>query len=797
MTTVMTTRYCEAPRVQKSILAAAVASTLALGALPAMAEANLVLEEIIVTAQKRAQSVQDVPIAISALSDDFIKNVGAQDAGDLGLYTPGLETRVTQVTQPTYNIRGIETNDFGIGADPAVAVYVDGVYSGRSGASMTAFQDIERVEVLKGPQGTLFGKNAAAGAIHLITQKPGDEFEASVGITAGNYNKRKVDALLNLPLSDSLFLRLNAMTNKRDGYRKNTFTGDDVADENNSGVRAALLWDVSADTEIIIRAEHVDVDQDGQVKYGLLAGSDLYGDVSLNSALAESLTLRGGSFTVNSDLGSVQFTSITAGKHFESSNGYDEDGISDAFLSLSSKNAEDNNFFSQEFRLVSDSDSALRWTLGAMYSREHGKQETHSELTTGLVDRFLLRDPAVAQGIELWNQYIGPIYNITYNAQTAPAGFGWDIVLDPTGANMFNWGTAAAAGRSVLGLPYPEVALGELKSYSTAVYGDMTYSATEQLDVTVGIRYTSDKKDYSLQVPANAFGLGIAFPLVEDKLSRSDDWENVSYRAVLDYTISTDAMIYLSYATGYKAGGFNSTTVTTPFDMEEVDNLELGLKSTWLEGRVRVNASVFSYEYNGLQEVSQVDTDSGLVTFQIRSIDSEADGGELTLSWLATDNLILSANYSVIDSEITRYPLFANETAEQDRTGHPQTSVAENSYALSAQYSILMAAKSEVILRMDYSYVGERETIPINAPTAATQALLDQYEDEIADGYSNLAARITYIHAGGHWRASLYGQNLTDEEYLYSLGGFSASIDAPSSARNTPRLYGLEVNYSF
>jgi len=161
-----------------------------------LAEELFVLEEIIVTAQKRAESVQDVPIAISALSEGFIQNIGAQDTSDLGLYTPGLETRVYQATQPEFNIRGIVTNDFGIGADPAVAVYVDGVYSGRSGASMTAFQDVERIEVLKGPQGTLFGKNAAAGAIHLVTKKPGEEFEANVGVTVITVKQSNIQHLL-------------------------------------------------------------------------------------------------------------------------------------------------------------------------------------------------------------------------------------------------------------------------------------------------------------------------------------------------------------------------------------------------------------------------------------------------------------------------------------------------------------------------------------------------------------------------------------------------------------------------
>jgi len=694
-------------------------------------------------------------------------------------------------------------------------VYVDGVYSGRSGASLTAFQDVERVEVLKGPQGTLFGKNSAAGAIHIITKKPGEEFEANITSTLGNYGKQKLEAMVNQPLSDSLFLRVNAMTNERDGFYTNRHTGEAVGNENNGGARVSLLWDASETTSVLFQGEYADVDQDSVRKYGLVNGDDVYGDLSLDGRNSESLELWGGSVTIDSDLGSTLFTSITSAKRFESYNAQDEDGTAIFGLYFDSINAEENNFFSQEFRLVSNDDSDLRWTLGAMYSREHGKQTTGAEFSADLVDRAMFANPEVLGGLDAWNAFVG--VPTTYTAATAPAGFGLDIATsqdlnnDGIPDNFFDWGTPAAGGQALLGSMYQEQVQGELKSYSSAIYGDMSYALNHKLDVTFGVRYTQDKKDYALLSLGSSLGfvdsqtlLGAHVPsvqalfdTVEPALARSESWSNTSFRAVLDYSVTEDAMLYLSYATGYKAGGFNSTNISDPFEPEEVSNLELGLKSSWLDGRLRLNGSVFSYEYDGLQEVSLVTSSNGLSNLEVRSIDSKALGAEVDVSWLATQALVLSATYSYLDSEITDYPLLGTETSSDSLVGQPQSSMAKNAYTLGAGYTVELQDLGELVLRMDYSYTGSRINEPVGAGSASALALVAAAENQLTDGYRDVTARVTFRTADGHWRAALYGKNLTDEEYLYKLGGFSTATGSPSAARAAPRLYGMEVGYTF
>lgn len=526
-------------------------------------------EEVIVTAQKRSENVQNVPIAISAISERFIQEVGAHSVNDLGLYTPGLETRVTQPTQPAFNVRGITTNDFGIGTDPAVAVYVDGVYSGRSGAAMTAFQDVARVEVLKGPQGTLFGKNAAAGALHIVSNAPTDDLEASVNVSVGNYSRRTVEGTFNAPLSDNLFLRVNALDNQRDGYRRNRATGQKIADENNNGVRAALLWQASANTRATLRMEYLDIDQDAAIGYGLLNGGAPYGDAVVDAPVREALHLAGGSLTVESVLGAVNVTSITAIRDFASRNLRDEDGTAIFPLYFTSENIEDNRFVSQELRLVSDDSSKLRWTLGAMYSRERGEQDSALNFSTDLIDRVLLTNPGVAAGLDFYNAAFGT----DYTAATAPAGFGWDIVLDPNGDNIVNWGTPLAAGPSVLGGFFGENAHADLTSTSAAMYGDATYSVTDETDVTVGLRYTRDEKDFTLTIVPNDFGFGVVYTTTPGVM-QTKTWSNLSSRVVLSHRFTENTMAHGSYATGYKAGGFNSTQLANPFDEEEVTNYQ-------------------------------------------------------------------------------------------------------------------------------------------------------------------------------------------------------------------------------
>lgn len=221
------------------------------------------LEEITVTAQKREQSQQDVPITLNAFSGNFLETIGAETLRDISAYTPGLE--ISGVTQPNFKIRGVETSDFGVGTDPAVGIFIDGVYASRSGAAVVFFSDIDRVEVLKGPQGTLFGRNTAAGAVSIHTKKPEiGVHEGRVKLRYGRFDKQQVDAMWNMPLGEDLALRANLLVNKREGYAEDAFTGDKYGRQDNVTGRVQLRWEPSEKTAFNLAYEfdHTDQDED-------------------------------------------------------------------------------------------------------------------------------------------------------------------------------------------------------------------------------------------------------------------------------------------------------------------------------------------------------------------------------------------------------------------------------------------------------------------------------------------------------------------------------------------------------
>ena len=228
------------------------------------------LEEVVVTAQRREQALQEVPITLQVIGNDLLNDVAAEDMGDLNGYVPGLVVSSNSPTQPKYQIRGIQTGDFGVGTDSAVGVYVDGIYSARSGSSLLAFNDVERIEVLKGPQGTLFGRNSAAGAVSIITRQPTDEFDASVRVRAEDYNKQHVDGMVNVPLTDDLAVRVNAVWNQSDGWIKDAATGKDLWPEDNWATRVALRWELGDKTTATLSWDHDELDQFARPAIGIV-----------------------------------------------------------------------------------------------------------------------------------------------------------------------------------------------------------------------------------------------------------------------------------------------------------------------------------------------------------------------------------------------------------------------------------------------------------------------------------------------------------------------------------------------
>ena len=427
---------------------------------PASAQADGTLEDVVVTAQRREQSLQKVPISVNTFNAASIAALSAESIGDLDTFTPGLTINDTSVTQPSFTIRGVQTDDFGIGTDPSVGIFIDGVYSGRSGSSLIFFNDVARVEVLKGPQGTLFGRNTSGGAISIVTNKPTDERTLSGTFQIGNYRKVRADATVNIPLTDTLYLRLNGVSNYRQGYLTDALTGRKREGENNKSGRAALRWAPTDQTDFILAYDHDNTHKDGPFAIGIsdnALSTDPAGPYS-NDVIDDKETrlLNAVTLTATHRAGAFTLTSLSAFKHFETHNREDEDGTPDPRLYLDTENIERNSSAYQELRLAYDSDR-LNAIVGASYFHERGRQTSAVTLLSDSVDNLL---GAVADF---------PIFSIL---------------------NEFG-------GLPVFGRQFREDMNNRAANDSYAAFGDATFKVTDRLSLTAGIRYTHDKKVFS------------------------------------------------------------------------------------------------------------------------------------------------------------------------------------------------------------------------------------------------------------------------------------------------------------
>ncbi|AFU99046.1 TonB-dependent receptor [Simiduia agarivorans] len=814
-------------RFTRGVLSLAVATAIAGVATPSVAQQDFALEEIVVTAQKRAESVDDVPITINAFAADGIREMGAQNVNDMGTFIPGVETNVGDTSQASFTIRGISTNDFGSGSDPAVAVYVDGVYTGHGGSALVNFNDIDRVEVLKGPQGTLFGRNAAAGAISITTKAPSQETEGYVDVQMGNYNKQKIAMGFSTGLSDTVAFRVGGYTNKRDGFINNAsdtgIAGDSLWTEDDHGVVASLLWQPGENTDVILRGDYNKEDTDGPIGSSFtLAPDNIYDDYTTDNAGFNDRTIQGASLTITHGWDDFTLTSITAQRGYEFHQNEEEDGTDNARFFLTTDTIEDQSQFSQEFRLNFENED-IKWFVGASYFKDKIDQTYLVDATTITLDTFFLVD-AFGAVFENPAAYVAANPQLTgggmqgflttgiapmLNAQLAPFGLSMQAV-DIGNATVSNLNAANG------GTPWQEAMHNSRELTSYAVYGDVTYSITDTIDATLGLRWSKDEKDFAIQssytnliqiptltvnalntsLPTSAipgapqaipFGL-IFFEQIGTPGNpelKNDAWSSVDPRLVVNYRPTDDMMIFGSLAKGYKAGGFNSLGDDPSFDNEDVINGEVGMKSKFMDGRMRLNASYYYFEYDNLQ-ILKLSGPAGVIpTYNIKNADAKGQGVELEWQFLATENLMLAANYGWTTTEYTRYEQFDGDEPGFTLVGEPLSSMPENKFNAMAEYTFNFANDLAFRIRGDYNYTGDRVN---NSGVGAGQEI---------EGFQVVNLRATLENAAGDWSLALYANNLFDEEYLWDIGGTGDGIGSPVATRGLPRMYGLQARYNF
>lgn len=776
------------------------------------------LDAIVVTAQSRQQELQDVPIALQVVDQQLLDDVAADNLGDIDAFVPGLVVDAAQPTQPSFRLRGVETSDFGIGTDPAVGVFVDGVYGGRGGGVLLPFVDVERIEVLKGPQGTLFGRNTAAGAISLVTRRPQDELEARLRLRLGNYGKQYADAMWNLPTGDNSALRFNALFNHSDGWFQDGATGKDLGGENVWATRAAWQVGLGENTTALVSWDHESLDQNGRVTTGIVplpaypqrppvpVDPDDYLDprdipTYSDATNAEWRTFDGVTLIVDHALTWGHLTSTTSWRQYDALNQTEEDGTNRADLYIDSVNTESNETFYQEFKFAG-SNARLDWVAGASFFKEDADQTSEVNTNTAAVDN-IVRNLGVAYELGVPD---GSLFNFT------------SMLAQMNGIPV-----------SLVGDRWNERFTNTLSTTAYAAFGDVIWRATDKLNLTFGLRYTRDEKDFTwLNTPRNApeleakldlleslgffdalaqmgipitrelltFDMAFIDPpamvnkgvLVRDKRS----WSDFSPRFVVDYHFNDRAMVFGSLAKGYKAGGFNALQIGPAFENEDVWNAEVGIKQSF--GRFSYNASLFHYRYDNRQSIRLIDPDPNnpvdIPRFVFDTGDLEATGIDFDMRWKVTDAFTLDAQAEWIDSKYKDYVTPEGVDLDGEPTGEPRFTAS-----VGAAYKMSLGDSGDLRLSARHAYRGRTRC---NAGSdlqgdCGVNALLD-----IGEPRERTDVRVGWTSPQGTWSWAVYGNNIFDNQYVKGLNTYGRGpLGVVGATISEPRTYGMEVAVKF
>ncbi|TWI06196.1 iron complex outermembrane receptor protein [Luteimonas cucumeris] len=771
------------------------------------------LDTVVVTAQSREQQLQDVPIALQVVNEQLLQDITAEDMGDLDAFVPGLVVGSTQPTQPSFQLRGISTGDFGIGTDPAVGVYVDGVYAGRGGGTLLPFTDVERIEILKGPQGTLFGRNSAAGAVSIITRRPTSQVEGHANLRVGNHGKRYLEAMLNAPADDKIAFRMNALVNRSDGWLQDAATGVDLNPEDNWATRAAFRMDVSEATQVLLSWDHENLDQKSRPSTGIVSlpaspglpmfpvdtdayldprDQPTYSDVIDNE---ESRRFNGVTLIVDHATGWGSFTSTSAWRGFDTVNRAEEDATNRRYLYIDTANRERNSSWYQEFKFAGSSDR-IDWVAGASYYQESARQSSEVNLFSDSVDSAMVQLGAVPPTLPI-------------PPGMGPFGFG-QMLLDANGIPL-----------NLLGNPWNEAYQNTLDSKAYALYGDVIWHATDKLNLTFGLRYTRDEKDFSwfndhrsapeldatlyaleqmgvlamLGITAQDLMFDLAFTDPVSMANKgiitrdSNSWSDVSPRFVADYHLNDNAMVFASLAKGYKAGGFNSFQPGASFDNEDVWNFETGIKQSLPQYRLEFDASAYYYVYDNRQAI-RLDTTGDIPRYITDTSDQEAYGLDFAARWQATEAFGLDFNAAFIDASYKDYVTPEGTSLNGQPTGEPYWS-----FAAGANYVWELGDGSDIRFSLRHAYRGARRCSD-ESLSQGTCAGFPAFEVGGAQNRSDL--RASWTSSDDRWGVAMYGTNVFDNRYVTGLHTYGTDVFGTTGATvSEPRFYGVELSAKF
>ena len=743
-----------------SALAAAIALLFGADSAPVFAQDGLAeLEEVIVTARRREESLQEVPIAVSAFNAEDLESRSIENIKDLQMLLPNVDIRgggITGGVSGTFTIRGI----------PGVARYIDDVVQSGGAAALQNVVELERIEVLRGPQGTYFGKNAISGAIQYVTQKPQDEFGARVKTTFGEYNRADIVANVDIPLSDTVLTKITAASLNRDGYVDSLSVDESYGEIDNTILRAMLQWQPNDSFTGLFTATYNNNDASMQANVlwdvvenfptpwpwcggpecynanGLVFTDELHAYGKRGQYLSESSYTGDGfdstdeTFTANLswDINdSLTFRSITSTREQDWGVFFDMDSTEWVFFDWWDYQLREET--SQEFQLLGGGDR-LNWVVGVYY---HDLEQFSKD--------------------QIWETWDQP--------------------------GMVNQGRI----RQVPRYRHQENLVAR---EDVAIFAEVVYNLTDQLSLTVGARFSEE--DFYSEVYVNSEG--IREPQQGTKLFGRVprvDAQGVPYifnasfdattpRIALQYQFNDNVMGYITGAEGFNGGGVNSrfdstlpNNGITPYDGELLTNYEIGVRSDLADNRLRLNATYFWGTWDGIH-VGEVLTPGSTTT--TNAGEAEISGLEIESVWRATDSFSVNFTLATLDAEYTDV---GRTTTIQIGDKFPQA--PESGYSVGLQWDNDLSSGGSVMVRFDYGWIDKVVTFRdrrFHWPSLANE------------DYGLASGRITWTPAAGNWDVALFATNLTDE--FYRQGGFPAvlaGIDQGVVGR--PREFGVSL----
>lgn len=803
----------------------AIAVTAAMFTGLATAEQQRALEEVVVTAQKHAQGVNDIGITVNAFTGDQLQDMGVATAEDMAQFTPGLTINDTAATGvPLYSIRGIGFQDYSTGASSTVGLYFDEVNMPYTVMSRGVVFDIERVEVLKGPQGDLYGRNTTAGQINFISKKPTEEFEAGIRASYGSYETVDLEGYVSGGLSDSVQGRFAFKTTQSgEGWQESLTRDDELGEKDVTALRTILNFNFSDDASLALKLHYVKDKSDNKAMTaynGHVSGLGSVSNAHLplqnftndTGALITTLTstppwfstgdqedadwtnsytsaitgttwdlrperdneLKGVSGKFEWDLGNMTLTSITSYDEFERQESNDWDG--GFFNDSSNINTTELEVFSQELRLSGESDSLL-WIAGLYYSKDEIDEYYH----------YFMSDSR-------------------FGNASIPFGIG-PFILSP-----------------ILELDTKY----EQETESQAIFGHIEWSITDKWRVTLGARYTEEERDWSgctFSADDNSLGnflntlfgttiqagdcgtidddpnspflifplLGTpnvndAFHVYTDSIS-TEKWMG---KLGVDYQVNEDILLYATWSRGFKSGGFNGANSNTtlqlqPYGEEELTAIEIGAKSTLLDGTMQLNVAAFWYDYEDKQEQDPAVAFVGNISGLTNVPESRINGAEVEMQWAPLDGLNINLGLAYLDTLIEKWDATDGDLSAWptvvtfDASGLELPQSPEWSYNGMVNYQWSIGGDLYIEVGADFNY--KDSTTGGSQPSDAT------------DSYTIYNARIALGEEEGTWNVQLWGRNITDEYYYPSAfrggnGPFVRSV-------GMPRTVGVTLEYNF